>query len=52
MGLEQDAFSNHFAVVKGLCGKPHLSQAAGVDEFKHLKRANRSAPCGSSPPTS
>lgn len=56
MGLLQDALGNHFTVVKGLSGQPHVGQAAGVDELEHLKQTNKAQPyCGSfpcSPPTS
>lgn len=47
MWLCQDAFGNDFTVMEGLGGKPHLSQAAGVDESEHLKHTSKAVPpCG------
>lgn len=43
VGLPQDALGDHLAVVEGLCGQPHVGQAAGVDELEHLRQTSDEA---------
>ena len=51
VGLRQDAPGDHLAVVEGLRGKPHLSQAAAVDELNHLRQTDgRAERCYGPPP--